>query len=175
MQEPKMRVSTNTEDPSSVRDRNKAVVNKKDKTWLGVKPFFVKAALFSQMRARRVILTETRQWKRATEVNPITMDSKTGECYSTPQKSLLHPNEVYLPTEKPCLNYKQLQAKGQCSSNSVIATSNRRRGWKSGFIFFAISFEFDVDVCKDSAAVSSWEPIYHLLLIAYIIICYHYD
>jgi len=32
MQEPKMRVSTNTEDPSSVRDRNKAVVNKKDKT-----------------------------------------------------------------------------------------------------------------------------------------------
>ena len=153
MQEPKMRVSTNTEgmlrlvltnifwsfvfvsDPCSVHERNKAVVNKKDKTWLGVKPFFVKAALPSQTRARRVILTETRQWKRATEVNPITMDSKTGECYSTPQKSLLHPNEVYLPTEKPCLNYKQLQAKGQCNSNSVIATPNRRRGWKSGFIF----------------------------------------
>ena len=110
-------------------------MNKKDKTWLGVKPFFVKAALPSQTRARRVILTETRQWKRATEVNPITMDSKTGECYSTPQKSLLHPNEVYLPTEKPCLNYKQLQAKGQCNSNSVIATPNRRRGWKSEFIF----------------------------------------
>ena len=191
MQEPKMRVSTNTEgmlrllltnifwsfvfvsDPCSVHERNKAVVNKKDKTWLGVKPFFVKAALFSQMRARRVILTETRQWKRATEVNPITMDSKTGECYSTPQKLLPHPNEVYLPIEKPCLHYKagkrSMQFKfGYCHIQS-------QKGLEVRINFFAISFELDVDVCADSAAVSSWEPMYHLLLIVYLTVCYHYD
>ena len=136
-------------------------------------PFFVKAALFSQMRARRVILTETRQWKRATEVNPITMDSKTGECYSTPQKLLPHPNEVYLPIEKPCLHYKagkrSMQFKfGYCHIQS-------QKGLEVRIHFFAISFELDVDVCADSAAVSSWEPMYHLLLIVYLTVCYHYD
>ena len=50
-----------------------------------------------------------------------------------------------------------------------------QKGLEVRIHFFAISFELVVDVCADSAAASSRELIYHLLLITYITVCYHYD